>query len=456
MTANTYPRQARNLSTPAWTARQEYPGGDWEVFLEGKPHSKHTAAGGETLISKGVWIETFDHHATPQPIIAKPEQPPFAPKQFVRIKSSGTILNVARCEKRVVHGALRWVVDDLNGMRWFAADCELIKNMELVNAETGEAVIHLEPQPVRYACTKLAAVGGIVKYAGVVDSVRLRVRDVQPDGIIKGESLDGKVKTTCRAEKLEYVPECAETDHIVDANKMIEPPEVDYNTAPVFDVMRDALQRVYDGVADETLINGPGNGKGKRYAIGIGAAVVTALSRAEEAPAEPVSTTCEFDFDEAANKAAAVIYDAMLTADGQTRDWCSDQISAQIRPGVQQLYAKLQRNRCDTCGANTIDGCTRCGAPQCCPQCCKIDEYERDQATSNEHRLMALKLLSQCDNRLFLVGGFEIRKAAGGWKLYYPTVGALLADAENVKVFTNPVQAALRAKELADVGKQPT
>ena len=81
----------------------------------------------------------------PQPIIATPEQPPFAPKQFVRIKTSGTILNVARCEKRVVHGALRWVVDDLNGMRAVAADCELIKNMELVNAETGEAVIHLPP-----------------------------------------------------------------------------------------------------------------------------------------------------------------------------------------------------------------------------------------------------------------------------------------------------------------------
>ena len=81
------------------------------------------------------------------PIIAKPEQPPFAPKQFVRIKSSGTILNVARCEKRVVHGALRWVVDGLNGMRAFADDCELaspatpkITERTPMNVTVGEAM----------------------------------------------------------------------------------------------------------------------------------------------------------------------------------------------------------------------------------------------------------------------------------------------------------------------------
>ena len=26
---------------------------------------------------------------------------------------------------------------------------------------------------------------------------------------------------------------------------------------------------------------------------------------------------------------------------------------------------------CDECGAELIDGCTVCGAPICCPKCCK-------------------------------------------------------------------------------------
>lgn len=34
-------------------------------------------------------------------------------------------------------------------------------------------------------------------------------------------------------------------------------------------------------------------------------------------------------------------------------------------------------DRCDNCGADIIDKCPRCGAPQCCPQCCKIDELQR-------------------------------------------------------------------------------
>jgi len=29
--------------------------------------------------------------------------------------------------------------------------------------------------------------------------------------------------------------------------------------------------------------------------------------------------------------------------------------------------------RCESCGAWCIDDCVRCGAPQCCPQCCLID-----------------------------------------------------------------------------------
>ena len=140
------------------------------------------------------------------------EQPPFEPKQFVRIKSSGTILNVARCEKRVVHGALRWVVDDLNGMRAFASDCELIKNMELVNAETGQAVIHLEPQPeVRYACSKLAAVGDTVQIAGpnlrqTLNYGTLIVENVEEQYWVSARDSHGTLRRIA-AGQLEFVPE---------------------------------------------------------------------------------------------------------------------------------------------------------------------------------------------------------------------------------------------------------
>ena len=70
----------------------------------------------------------------------------------------------------------------------------------------------------------------------------------------------------------------------------------------------------------------------------------------------------DFDFDEAANKAAAVIK-GRLDSDTLTvsADMLSDSISAQIRPGVQELYKKLQHRRCDTCGAITIADCPRCG-----------------------------------------------------------------------------------------------
>lgn len=312
------------------------------------------------------------------------EKPPFAPKQFVRIKSSGTILNVARCEKRVVHGALRWVVDDLNGMRAFAADCELIKNMELVNAETGQAVIHLEPKPeVRYACTKLAAVGDTVKYAGVPNSGHYKVIEFDDHGNARCESIDACAMVCVPICKLEFVPQL--------------------------------------------------------WPVG-----------------------ADFDFDEAANKAAQAVINKQSQGCRLLRDWISDAISAHIRPGVQALYAKLQHRRCDTCGANTIDGCMRCGAPQCCPQCCKIDDLTRQLGTmavghldaadqSRERLAVAMSLLGQADNRLFLVGAVEIRRRDGGWWLNYPM--SMPATPNDDKKFTNPVDAALRAKELADVGK---
>ena len=49
----------------------------------------------------------------------------------------------------------------------------------------------------------------------------------------------------------------------------------------------------------------------------------------------------------------------------------------------RQVAKDLQRNRCEHCGANSVSyrtapggGCQYCGAPNCCPQCCKINNLE--------------------------------------------------------------------------------
>lgn len=43
---------------------------------------------------------------------------------------------------------------------------------------------------------------------------------------------------------------------------------------------------------------------------------------------------------------------------------------------LEARIAELKRGRCEHCGATTISGCSTCGAPQCCPQCCRITELE--------------------------------------------------------------------------------
>lgn len=45
------------------------------------------------------------------------------------------------------------------------------------------------------------------------------------------------------------------------------------------DELRELLQEVREAFADGTLTSGPGNGKGKRYAIGIAAGIELALSQ---------------------------------------------------------------------------------------------------------------------------------------------------------------------------------
>lgn len=232
-------------------------------------------------------------------------------------------------------------------------------------------------------------------------------------------------------------------------------------------------------------------------------AISSLRQRAEAAEAKvarlrtPIAT--EFDFDEAANKAAAVIRDRLSGPEGISLDWISDAISAKIRPGVEELYRKLQHRRCDTCGANTIDGCMRCGAPQCCPQCCKIDDLTRELEAANlalgdrkklieeieavtygreaspfyanmvlvmriealcglrgdavDQLTIAKLLLGQCGATFFIVGPFELRLKEGGWKIYRPATEKYLVDCNGQTVWPDVFTAYQRAKELADVGK---
>lgn len=162
--------------------------------------------------------ETFCHHA------ARPDQPPFAPGQTVRDTRTGKQHNVARCENRVVHGALRWIVDDHNGSRAFADDCVLVHAGTLTTeavaalvAKTEHCFKPLEPSPVRYACSKLAAVGDTVKFVGRDGSMLLKVTAISTPDMCHLEALNGKWGTLCAASSLEFVPD-------VTPNKLRETP----------------------------------------------------------------------------------------------------------------------------------------------------------------------------------------------------------------------------------------
>lgn len=48
------------------------------------------------------------------------------------------------------------------------------------------------------------------------------------------------------------------------------------------------------------------------------------------------------------------------------------------RDSLRAELEKAKRNRCDHCGAKVTGPCPICGAPQCCPQCCRIDELGRE------------------------------------------------------------------------------
>ena len=62
---------------------------------------------------------------------------------------------------------------------------------------------------------------------------------------------------------------------------------------------------------------------------------------------------------------------------GEVKEHYLDTLANEIEK-LYRVNAALQAGRCDTCGADIIDNCPRCGAPQCCPQCCKIEALQAE------------------------------------------------------------------------------
>jgi len=302
--------------------------------------------------------------ATPQPIIAKPETPPFEPKQFVRIKSSGTIINVASCEKRVVHGALRWVVDGLNGMRAFADDCELaspatpkITERTPMNVTVGEAMgialaLHEAMQLLSW----------FIANANMTLASNRNSSDETWYTVLKG-----KVEQAQSLKK--------------DINESYFTPTAT-PPAPVI-----------------------------RYACSKAAAVGDTVKMIS-----------------ASNATARV--DSILQ---------NGEIRVQRNDGSYETFPAY--------AFEFVPEPTAANQHRSSPESLAAEQELRDRLA------VAKLLLGQCDNRMFLVGEFELRKAAGGWKLVRPPYGALVGNDLKAQVFTDPVQAALRAKELAGVGK---
>jgi hypothetical protein len=58
--------------------------------------------------------------------------------------------------------------------------------------------------------------------------------------------------------------------------------------------------------------------------------------------------------------------------------------------------SKWRKGRCQLCGANLVDDCRRCGAPQCCPQCCRHEEMIRLVAAL-ENKFAKWKILKTSD-----------------------------------------------------------
>ena len=82
-------------------------------------------------------------------------------------------------------------------------------------------------------------------------------------------------------------------------------------------------------------------------------------------------------------------FDLLAGAIGWSKELCA-QTGDSPFDVARDLLVKLasyKNNRCDDCGATiNYGGCGVCGAPSCCPQCCRIDVLER-RVVSNSDRI---------------------------------------------------------------------
>jgi len=89
---------------------------------------------------------------------------------------------------------------------------------------------------------------------------------------------------------------------------------------------------------------------------------------------------------------------------------------------IAELEAELEQS-CEHCGARVYSGppdCPRCAAPQCCPQCCKIDTLSRRITELEAERDRLRKTLSWSFIRTLLSQGMSIQQDydAGKYKDY--------------------------------------
>lgn len=81
------------------------------------------------------------------------------------------------------------------------------------------------------------------------------------------------------------------------------------------------------------------------------------------------------------------------------QDCSIDEIES-LRAQLAEAQKQTSRPRCETCGSYLIlGGCSRCGAPICCPCCCKIDLLERHLSDAVA-AIKAVRDHEHCDARL--------------------------------------------------------
>lgn len=85
------------------------------------------------------------------------------------------------------------------------------------------------------------------------------------------------------------------------------------------------------------------------------------------------------------------------------------QVRSALRPTPPTAKPEWSNgNRCDTCGAWCIDNCQSCGAPQCCPQCCRISSLEAARSVPVQNDIAARPMtVAYLGRRMGVRGGID-------------------------------------------------